>query len=296
MVWSHHTQIPYAHHLIVRLAGIPYYCPPTPATKAVPAKKATATTPAVPAKPKVRTTTATVKQELTIRNASYPLPLLGVNHEARTEVLRHNPNFLEINARGPRIYFNAARNIIHLDFYSLHVLSTYANEFGAGPTVPDPYPALTGFSHIESISVPPPRPDAGIPALPAGFSGTHKVVLNLRQVKVQGPGAGAGNATLASALRHQNPPLSGVSYVESTSAASSGFPRTRATRTQCVLETRRLYGELKRRWRRGAQRKVVDFACSAENREVNEYEFQPVDWTHWSVSKGPGVRGAFTPP
>ncbi|KAH7370057.1 hypothetical protein BKA65DRAFT_544784 [Rhexocercosporidium sp. MPI-PUGE-AT-0058] len=75
---------------------------------------------------------------------------LGVNHEARHEYLRLNPEFLRIE-NGPRIYFKAERDVIFMDALSLFSLHLYTTAPDHLLPVPTFMANLQGFDSIRTL-------------------------------------------------------------------------------------------------------------------------------------------------
>lgn len=159
IIWDHAAPIPYDHRLIVHIERNARYVTAREAAqdaKAIKARPATRTRKAVEGRLARETQGAHVEFKGRISRCSWSLSnLLAVNTEARDRVLRANPNFLQVED-GPKVYFHAARNLIHLDFLALHHLAHInIREGGECATRPVPYSnKLIGFDSIVNLSVP----------------------------------------------------------------------------------------------------------------------------------------------
>lgn len=263
MIWAHYTKLPYDHHLVA-LNRIPTYHPSAKASKATKAKKATKKKPAVQAQPAKKARRVNTTYAYSILNASWPLPLLRVS-KARDETIRSNPNFLQID-EGPRVWFNAKKNIIHLDFYALHILRDYSERFNSSS---GRYPTLLGFENIINLSVPSVRGARQQPLNMSDFNGVHECVDFLR-----GPQAG---------MKPFFPLLSGVEFVQWP--GSSGVSRHvtwMSRKKKCNDEVNRVFNKEEDKF--GKRNVLFKFMfCLIDH--ISRRDFEPEPW-----GKPPGVR------
>ena len=100
-IWEEAAAIPIDEHIVAEFHGVPFY----------------------PARGKEN---GTLKYRYTLRLGGdcNALGTLGANVESREATLRQNPDVIQLN-NGPKLYFNADRNIIHLDLTSIYFIRNY---------------------------------------------------------------------------------------------------------------------------------------------------------------------------
>lgn len=69
---------------------------------------------------------AGIRWNYSLEEASMPLGTLTANRESHAITMVHNPHYLQLN-RGPRIYFNGARDIIYFDMLDTFHMFNYSD-------------------------------------------------------------------------------------------------------------------------------------------------------------------------